>query len=210
MTDRVETAPAEQGESSSGEQGPSRTRRGLIAVLPVAAFGVLAVVFGIALLEGDPSRVPSALIGKKAPEFELAPVPDLKDGGKEIPGLSTADLRAGKVSVVNVWASWCGPCRLEHPFLMQLAAMGTVSVTGINYKDAPENARRFLGLHGNPYSIVGADTIGRTAVDWGVYGVPETFIIDGKGVVRYKHVGPISEKDLNTAILPAIEAARTQ
>ena len=210
MTDHVDTAASESNEPSESNQVRSRSRRGLIAAIPVAAFGVLAVVFAIALSGGDPSRVPSALIGKNVPEFKLAAIPDLSDGGKAIPGLSTADLSAGEVSVVNIWASWCGPCRLEHPYLMQLAEMGNVRMAGINYKDAPENARRFLGLHGNPYNIVGADTIGRTAVDWGVYGVPETFIIDGTGRIRYKHVGPISEKDLNEAILPAIEAARSQ
>ncbi len=210
MTDHVNTGADEQNESAESAQAPARSRRGLIAAIPVAAFGVLAVIFAVALSGGDPSKVPSALIGKNAPEFELAAVPNLTDKGKPIPGLSTADLKAGEVSIVNIWASWCGPCRLEHPYLMQLAERGDVRMTGINYKDAPENARRFLGLHGNPYSIVGADTIGRTAVDWGVYGVPETFIIDGTGRIRYKHVGPISEKDLNEAILPAIETARKQ
>lgn len=185
-----------------------RRRRLIFTAIPVAAFGVLAVVLAIGLGSGDPSRVPSALIGKKVPDFQLAAIEGLNLDGKAVPGLSATTLREGKVSIVNVWASWCGPCRVEHPYLMQLAARGDVQMTGINYKDSPENARRFLGLHGNPFSIVGADGNGRTAVDWGVYGVPETFVVDGTGTIRYKHVGPISETALKTKILPAIEAAR--
>ncbi len=190
----------------SGSAG--RRRRMMFTALPVAAFGVLAVVLAIGLSSGDPSRVPSALIGKKVPDFQLAAIEGLKLEGNTVPGLGAAVLRQGKVSIVNVWASWCGPCRVEHPYLMQLAARGDVQMTGINYKDSPENARRFLGLHGNPFSVVGADGNGRTAVDWGVYGVPETFVVDGNGTIRYKHVGPISETALKTKILPAIEAAR--
>lgn len=194
--------------NAPGAASPGR-RRGLIfTALPVAAFGVLAAVLAVGLGSGDPSRVPSALIGKKVPDFRLAAVEGLTRDDKAVPGLTAETLRKGKVSIVNVWASWCGPCRVEHPYLMQLAARGDVQMTGINYKDSPENARRFLGLYGNPFSIVGADGNGRTAVDWGVYGVPETFVVDGTGTIRYKHVGPIGETALKTGILPAIEAAR--
>ena len=112
-----------------------------------------------------------------------------------MPGLDSASLK-GQVTVVNVWASWCAPCREEHPVLMQLARMQGVRLVGINYKDQAENARRFLGALGNPFSAVGADTAGRAAIDWGVYGVPESFIVDANGAIAYKHVGPLTEQAL--------------
>ena len=123
-----------------------------------------------------------------------------------LPGLGAADLRGKGVTVVNVFASWCAPCRDEHPQLMALARAG-IRLVGINYKDDPENARRFLGSLGNPYSAVGADVAGRTAVDWGVYGVPESFVIDDKGTIRFKQIGPISPEQLASVVLPQIAAA---
>jgi cytochrome c biogenesis protein CcmG/thiol:disulfide interchange protein DsbE len=184
------------------------TARGiLIAIIPVA-FAALAILFYQALLRGgDPSTVPSALIGRPVPEFALPPVEGLAGTAGPLPGLAASDLRQGKISVVNVWASWCGPCRTEHPFLMDLSARDDIVVTAINYKDEPENARRFLGLLGNPFAAVGSDRDGRTAVNWGVYGVPETFIVDGQGTIRYKHVGALTEAALKNDFLPAIAAA---
>ncbi len=174
-------------------------------ILPAAAFVGLAAVFGYYLYQIGPggkdiSIVPSALIDKPAPEFDLPPIEGRDDG------FATSDL-AGKVALVNVWASWCGPCRVEHPILMRLAAEG-VPIYGINYKDKPEDALRFLADLGNPYSRIGTDGTGRVSIDWGVYGYPETFVIDRAGRIRYKHIGPIMPRDLANTIGPIIESLR--
>lgn len=157
----------------------------IITVLPVLIFAGLAVLL-FKGLSGDPSTLPSTLINRPVPEFKLEPV-----AGLDRPGLSSENLRKGKVTIVNIWASWCGPCRAEHPILMELAKRDDIVLVGINNKDDAANAARFLGALGQPFSAIGADTTGRTTIDWGGYGVPETFIVDGKGVIRYKHVGPI-------------------
>ncbi len=175
------------------------------ALVPVALFLALAAILGLALFWGDPDEVPSALIGKPVPAFGMPPI----DGMAGVPGLSSDDLDDGEVTVVNVWASWCAPCRTEHPVLMELAARGDVRLVGLNYKDAPENARRFLSTLGNPFSAVGADRTGRIAIDWGVYGVPETFVVDGAGRIAYKHVGPLSRADIADVIIPAVESAKS-
>lgn len=174
------------------------------ALVPVGIFAALAVLLGLALFWGDPDDVPSALINRPVPDFVMPPV----EGLAGIPGLSSDDLKTGVPTLVNVWGSWCGPCRAEHPVLMELAARDDVRLVGLNYKDAPENARRFLGTLGNPYQAVGADRTGRTAIDWGVYGVPETFIVDGDGRIRFKYVGPISPDDVTNVILPELEKAQ--
>ena len=148
-------------------------------------------------------------IGRAAPQVSLPPLEGLAAAGAQIPGFATADLAGtpeAPVTIVNVWASWCGPCRIEHPVLMELAELPFLNIVGINYKDAPENARRFLGALGNPYDRVGVDSSGRSAIDWGVYGVPETFIIDAEGVIRHKHIGPIEPQDV-PAFLDALRAA---
>lgn len=173
----------------------------LIFLLPALVFAGIAVLFVVRLFSGDPSRVPSALIGRPVPAFALAPLDGLKAAGQPVPGLSLADLK-GRVTIVNVFASWCAPCRQEHPLLMELAKDPGVRVVGINYKDNPENARRFLGTLGNPFAAVGVDPNGRTAIDWGVYGVPETFIVGPDGTIRHKQIGPLSPETL-----PAFEAA---
>jgi cytochrome c biogenesis protein CcmG/thiol:disulfide interchange protein DsbE len=174
-----------------------------IVLIPVVVFAALAALFWKGL-SGEPSKIPSALIGKPVPEFSLAAVP-----GLTVPGFSTADLKAGKVTVVNVWASWCAPCRIEHPLLIELAKRTDIALVGINYKDAPENAARFLGTLGQPFAAVGMDANGRTAVDWGVYGVPETFVIDGQGIIRYKHIGPLSPESIAGPLAAEIEKAKT-
>ncbi len=184
-----------------------RSKFGLGALMPVAIFALLAVIFVVALNSGDPSKLPSALIGKPAPETFLKPLEGLNDAGQPIPGIDVSLLAGGGVKLVNVWASWCGPCRVEHPFLMELEKRPDIKMVGINYKDKPSNARQFLGSHGNPYGFVGVDNTGRAAVDWGVYGVPETFVVDGKGVIRYKHVGPLSAEAVEQKIIPAIKSA---
>ena len=176
-------------------------------ILPVALFGTIAALFLIGLYGRPPSTIPSALIGKPAPAFALPPIAELQaSDGKPVPGLALADLKGSGVTVVNVFASWCAPCRDEHPQLLALSRSG-VRLVGINYKDDPENARRFLGSLGNPYSAVGADASGRTAVEWGVYGVPESFVVDGDGIIRFKQIGPISPEQLASVVLPQIEAA---
>ena len=162
----------------------------------------------VSLQRGDPSRLPSALVGKAAPAFALAAVDDLTSAAGPVPGLATADLAKGQVSIVNFWASWCTPCVAEHPYLTELAAKSGAPLYGINYKDKAENARRFLGKYGNPFAGVGADATGRTAIDWGVTAVPETFIVDGRGTVVYKHVGPVSPEAMVRDLLPAIAKAR--
>jgi cytochrome c biogenesis protein CcmG/thiol:disulfide interchange protein DsbE len=170
------------------------SRRWLLAI-PLLAFAALALLFFARLQSGDPSKLPSALIGRPVPAFTLPAVAGLQRDGVALPGLDSEALK-GRVTVVNVWASWCAPCRDEHPVLMDLAKMQGVRLVGINYKDQPENARRFLGALGNPFSAVGADTAGRAAIDWGVYGVPETFIVDARGAIAYKHVGPLTAQAL--------------
>jgi cytochrome c biogenesis protein CcmG, thiol:disulfide interchange protein DsbE len=146
--------------------------------------------------------VPSALIGKPVPEFSLPAI-----DGLAVPGLQAADLKMGGVTVVNVWASWCGPCRDEHPLLMKLAQQGGFRLAGIGNKDDPENARRFLGTLGNPFAAIGADRDGRVSIDWGAYGVPETFVVDGKGIIRFKFIGPLSPEAIEKTLLPEIAKA---
>lgn len=163
----------------------------LLHLAPVLVFSALAILFLVRLYSGDPSKVPSALIGRPVPPFTLAPLEGLSAAGQPVPGLSDAALKAGPVTVVNVWASWCAPCRQEHPVLMDLAKDPSIRVVGINYKDNSENARRFLGQLGNPFAAVGVDPGGRTAIDWGVYGVPETFVVGPDGAIRHKHIGPL-------------------
>lgn len=189
--------------SDTDQADPTPRRRPrLVYLLPLAVFVALAAVFLIRLeTAGNPEAIPSALVGKPAPDFDLAPL-----AGIDRPGLATADLK-GPVTVVNVFASWCGPCRLEHPQLIELARDERVRLVGINYKDVTANAVRFLDELGNPYAAIGVDDRGRAAIDWGVYGVPETFIVDAAGVIRYKHIGLIDAKALDDAIRPAIEAA---
>ena len=163
----------------------------------LAAFGFFAL-FYVALFSGDPTRLPSALTGQKVPDFIL---PGLEAGSA---GLRSGDLVTGRPIVLNVWASWCGPCREEHPHLMALARAG-VTVFGLNYKDDMQAARRFIGSLGNPYARIGADTRGRVAIDFGVYGVPETFVIDGTGRIVSRFAGPLDRASLELEILPHLE-----
>ncbi|MEZ5773603.1 MAG: DsbE family thiol:disulfide interchange protein [Hyphomicrobiaceae bacterium] len=181
----------------------------LLTAIPFVLFAILAIVFYFALKSGDPSRIPSALIGKPVPAFSLAAVDGLTEAGNAVAGFAAADLARGRVTVVNVWASWCAPCHEEHPLLVVLKERSGVDLFGINYKDDPADARRFLGRYGNPFDRVGADRNGRTAVDWGVYGVPETFVVDGYGRIAFKHVGPITEQAIADILLPEIAKARS-
>jgi cytochrome c biogenesis protein CcmG/thiol:disulfide interchange protein DsbE len=191
--------------SVATEARPARRR--LLVLLPLAVFLALAALFFFRLGSGDPSRIPSALIGRPAPNTNLAAVPGLNArDGTPMPGIAAADFK-GAVTLVNVWASWCVPCHDEAPLLETLSADKRIRIVGINYKDQPDNARRFLGRYGNPFVAAGADPNGRASMEWGVYGVPETFIVGRDGNVAYKLVGPITEVNLARVIKPEIEKA---
>lgn len=178
--------------------------RRLIYLVPAIAFAAIAGAFLWGLdPERDPREIPSALIDEPIPEFALPAL-----AGVRIPGFSSADLHSGQVALVNVFASWCLPCRAEHPVLMRLAKDRVVPIYGINYKDKPADAAAWLAELGNPYVGIGADENGRVAIDWGIYGVPETFVVDQEGVIRYRQVGPIFPQVLDEKILPLILALR--
>ena len=181
-----------------------------MAAIPLILFLALAGIFLKQLAQGGGSRdIPSALIGRQAPEFTLQPLQAPDGGAGLVPGFSRSDLE-GKVSIVNVWASWCVPCRVEHPVLLELSKSDAFELYGINYKDKPENALRFLGQLGNPFSRIGVDPRGSAAIDWGVYGVPETFIVAADGTILHKHVGPLTEEAMRTKFLPALDEALTR
>ncbi|CTQ34519.1 DsbE family thiol:disulfide interchange protein [Jannaschia rubra] len=186
----------------SVEARPERRRLSWIALLPVGLFAALAGAFLWGLFNND-DRLPSALVGRAVPEFALPPIEGRQDG------LSSADLR-GEVSIVNVWASWCVPCRAENPLLVELAETGTVPIFGINYKDEPEGALAFLDELGDPFTRIGADRSGRVSIDWGVYGLPETFVIDAEGRIAYKHVGPFDRQSLEEDILPVVRRLQAE
>jgi cytochrome c biogenesis protein CcmG/thiol:disulfide interchange protein DsbE len=184
------------------EQKPRRKGVRLVYLLPFGLFAALALIFLTRLESGvDPEAIPSALVGKSAPAFDLPPL-------GEQPGLKRADLD-GNVTIVNIFASWCVPCRQEHPILTALAKDTRIRVVGINYKDQPGNARTFVADLGNPYAAIGVDERGRTAIDWGVYGVPETFLVGPDGIIRYKFIGPLTPETVERALKPAIEKAIT-
>ena len=181
-------------------------RRPWLMALPLILFAGLTVLFWLKLGSGDPSRIPSALINRPAPQITLPQLDGLVSNGAPMPGLDPAVFR-GKVSVVNVWASWCVPCHDEAPLLVELAKDRRLQLVGINYKDAPDNARRFLGRYGNPFSVVGVDPNGRAGIEWGVYGVPETFIVGREGTILYKLVGPVTPDNINGVLRAEIDKA---
>src|SRR3990170_8475289 len=190
-------APGVSEPAAAGSQhGPLRNIRSS-AFVPVAVFVVLVVLFGIGLTM-NPRDIPSPLIGKPVPEFSLPPVK-----GRTL-GLSSADLK-GEPSLVNVFASWCVACREEHPLLMGLKERGIVPIHGINYKDKPADAQAWLNELGDPYTRIGADISGRVAIDWGVYGVPETYVIDRDGLIVHKHIGAITPQAMRDTIMPIIK-----
>lgn len=171
-------------------------------LIPIGLFVVLVAVFARGL-QLDPTRVPSPLIDKPAPDFDL---PTLYDPDKRF----TKETLLGEVSLYNVFASWCTACRLEHPLLMELKNAGKVPVYGLNYKDKRENALQWLNDLGDPYAGIAYDFPGRSAIDWGVYGVPETFVLDHRGMIRYKQIGPMDREALETKILPLVERLQTE
>ncbi|MBI3701544.1 MAG: DsbE family thiol:disulfide interchange protein [Afipia sp.] len=184
----------------------SSRRRSWLVALPLVAFAILAGLFWFRLGSGDPSRIPSALIGRPAPQTKLPPLDGLTVNGAQVEGLDPASFK-GNVSVVNVWASWCVPCHDEAPLLVKLAQDKRIRVIGINYKDIADNARRFLGRYGNPFTAVGVDPNGRASIEWGVYGVPETFIVGRNGNIAYKLIGPVTEENIGGSLKTEIEKA---
>jgi len=168
--------------------------------VPPAVFGILVGLFLTGMYRDDPDGLPSTMVGRMAPALQLAPMP-------QAPLTTPEVLEAPGLKLVNFWASWCAPCRVEHPFLVDLAGQG-IPIHGINYKDRPAQAAAFLAELGNPYATIGADATGRTAIEWGVYGVPETYLIDGGGKILLRHAGPITRQEYDRVIKPAIEAAR--
>ena len=192
--------------STVSSEGSGKKQRNLLLLLPLIVFLALAALFFYRLGAGDPARIPSALIGRPAPVTDLPPLPGLQRDGKAVPGLGGTTFQ-GSVTLVNVWASWCVPCHDEAPLLEQLAKDKRIQLVGINYKDSPDNARRFLNRYGNPFSAVGRDEAGRASIDWGVYGVPETFLVGRDGRIAYKLVGPITADNLARTLVPEIEKA---
>jgi cytochrome c biogenesis protein CcmG/thiol:disulfide interchange protein DsbE len=190
---------------TSDNPAPVKRRR-LIVLLPLMLFMALAALFLYRLGAGDPGRLPSALIGRPVPDTPLPPLTGLTRDGATVPGITSNDFK-GEVSLVNVWSSWCVPCRDEAPLLMDLATDKRIRIIGINYKDDPQNAQRFIARYGNPYIAVGADMSGRASIDWGVYGVPETFVVGRDGRIAYKLVGPITAGNLEAVLKPQLEKA---
>jgi cytochrome c biogenesis protein CcmG/thiol:disulfide interchange protein DsbE len=192
--------------TDAASETPNVGRRRIVVLVPLAVFLALAALFLFRLSSGDPSIIPSALIGHPAPQTNLPPIAGLDHDGAPVPGLDAASFK-GAVTVVNVWASWCVPCHDEAPLLLQLAQDNRLRLVGINYKDDPGNARRFLGRYGDPFAAAGADQSGRAAIEWGVYGVPETFVIGRDARIAYKLVGPITEDNFASVLKPQIEKA---
>jgi cytochrome c biogenesis protein CcmG/thiol:disulfide interchange protein DsbE len=191
-------------EQVTSEASPQR--RSWLMVLPVIVFLALAALFWLRLGDRDPSRIPSALIGHPAPQTSLPPLQGLLSNGAQVRGLDPAKFE-GKVSVVNVWASWCVPCHDEAPLLTEFAKDSRLQLIGINYKDESGNARRFLSRYGHPFASVGVDRDGRAAIEWGVYGVPETFIVDRNGKIAYKLIGPITPENIGSTLRAEIDKA---
>jgi len=191
---------------ASNQDGGKFRRRRIVVLVPLFVFLGLALLFLIRLGAGDVSRIPSVLIGHPAPQTDLPGVAGLERDGKPVPGLDAASFK-GAVTVLNVWASWCVPCVEEAPLLVRLARDPRFRVVGINQKDSPENARRFLARYGNPFVANGVDSNGRASIEWGVYGVPETFVIGRDGRITYKLIGGITPQNLEQALKPEIEKA---
>ncbi len=187
----------------------NQPRRSWLSYAPIAVFAAVALMFlGALLRPGDPSKLPSMLIGKAAPTLTLPPLDGYTDNGATVPGITAADLARGTPVIVNFWQSSCAPCVAEHPLLILLAEKTGAPLLGVNYKDPPAGARRFLNRYGNPFAAIGTDANGRAAIEWGVYGMPETFIVDGRGRVVYKHIGAITPEVMDGVLVPAIARAR--
>jgi cytochrome c biogenesis protein CcmG/thiol:disulfide interchange protein DsbE len=200
MPEQLRVAEATPTQATIPSDGMAR-RRLLLAIPAIGFVGLAGLLWSG--LGRDAGRIPSALIGNQVPKFSLAAVE-----GRTL-GLSNADL-LGQVSLVNVFASWCVACRAEHPLLMQLAHDKTVPIHGLNYKDPPDDAAKWLNAFGDPYTRTGADRDGRVAIDWGVYGVPETFVVGADGIIAYKQIGPLTQEALDETILPLVARLRQE
>lgn len=185
---------------------PSPRSRIWVAIIPLAIFAALALLFWRGLGAGDPSKLPSALIGKAAPDMALPALANLAGANGAVPGLDPVGFK-GAVTIVNVWASWCVPCHEEAPLFMKLASDKRIRVVGVNYKDQPDKALAFLKRYGNPFAAVGVDANGRAGIEWGVYGVPETFVVGRDGLIAYKMVGPVTPENLDSVLKREIEKA---
>jgi cytochrome c biogenesis protein CcmG, thiol:disulfide interchange protein DsbE len=211
MTDNVTandatTNNATASDSPTPDTAASVGRRRLLVFIPLVVFLGLAALFLVRLGAGDASRIPSALIGKPAPVTTLPALAGLERDGKAIAGIDEETFKGG-VTVLNVWASWCVPCVEEAPLLVRLAADKRIRVIGINYKDTAENARKFLARYGNPFAATGVDANGRASIEWGVYGVPETFVIGRDARIAYKLIGPITPDNIDKVLRPEVEKA---
>lgn len=193
--------------TSAQSEEKQQARPKVTLALPLMLVVTLLILLGLALRMGDPSKLPSALIGRPIPQFNLPAIPMLLGDFGPVQGLSSETFRKGQVSLLNVWASWCAPCQAESGELIELGKRG-IPIYGINYKDTPEAARRFLARFGNPFRAIGADDSGFTAIDFGVYGVPETFVIDGQGRIIYRFAGPLTPDIVAGKIMPAIKSAK--
>ena len=209
MTDAHPPRP-EAEVKSGGEKEADGTIARLKVILPLAGFAIIVGLFVWGLMFSKPREIPSVLIGKPIPTFQLPPLqgahtPD----GRPIPGLSSEDLKKMPgVKMISFFASWCVGCLDEHPFLMELARRKVMPIYGIAYKDKPQDSLAWLGQHGNPYDRIGVDLKGRVGIDFGVYGIPETFFVDEKGIIIYKHIGPLNPQAWNRKVLPALAAHR--
>lgn len=186
------------------------TKKQFLLLFPLLTFFAVALLFAVALRNPDPSKLPSALLGRPVPQVTFEKLEGLDKAGILVQGFSSTDLAQGEVSIINFWSSWCAPCLEEHPLLMQLAKSSGKKVYGVNYKDKPEAALRFLGQHGNPFHALGIDPKGRGAIEWGVYGMPETFIVNGRGEISYKHIGPLTPENFENQFLRALNKAEAQ
>ena len=194
-------------EGEGNAAGGGTRMRIILAALPLVVFIALALIFWTQLNSGrDISEIPSALLGTKAPWRDLDPLAGATRDGAPVPALTT-ETGKGKLMLVNFWASWCVPCRQEHPVILKLSKDPRITVVGVNYKDRSENALRFLGELGNPFAAIGLDPAGRMAIDWGVYGIPESYLVGPDGTILYKRVGPFDDRSLAEGLYPAIEKA---
>ncbi len=205
------THAADSAHDDPREPRDEQPRLKLAVILPLLVFALVAAFFVWGLIKGDPRKIPSVLIGKPVPQFSL---PALKDAvrfdGRPVPALASDHLKGGDIKMVNFFASWCVACRDEHPFIMQLARQNVMPIFGIAYKDAPEKSLAWLNDLGNPYERIGVDLKGRVGIDFGVYGIPETFFINADGVIIYKFIGPLSPKSWQEVVLPSLEKARKE
>ena len=196
---------SDNGRSGSETGGDGRQRRPLLTYVPIAIFLIIAAVFAFQLASGDdPSELPTTLVDAPVPDFAMDPLVGLIGPDGQIPGFADEDLQ-GQITVVNVFASWCGPCRAEHRFIEELAEDERFAVFGLNQADQTDGALGFLEEFGNPYDAVGVDPRRRVSIDWGVIGVPETFIVDAEGIIRHKIIGPINQQRLDEEVMPKLE-----